>query len=285
MNVTHDQASDLRTLVRQSRRNDSASLDSARTVLVASGKTRAGSTTVAIQLAIAAARGGQRVNLVDMDSQGGDVAQRMQLSGELSIGDVLYEQFDPSRVLVEAAEGVQVVPGTTGPMAHINGFAIERFKHDYQLLTRHCDLVVIDGGSRVESLQRVFWHLADAVLMVSSSDRLSVLDSYAALKTNHVWDLSDVGVFVNQAPDGEIAKDVHGRIRRACRRFLKTDIAWRGWLPYSSGLAGRSGNHFPAPASDLIVSATFETLALTYSGSRGERGEIQSVERNSVTSS
>ncbi len=268
---TEDQASDLRTLARQSlRRGWSGGHAAARAVLVAAGKTRAGSTTVALQLAVAAARDGQRVVLLDLDSQGGDIAERMQIEAEKNINDVLHNEVELTQTLVKASQGIHVAPGPAGPMGYVNGFAIERFERSFRLLTRRSDLVVIDAGSKIESLQQVFWHQADAVLMVSTPDSLSVLDSYAMLKTNHAWDLGNVGVLINQSSSWENARDVFGRVRQACHQFLKTDIAWRGWLPYSSALAGEGRETCDPQVADESVSLTFETLASTYRFALGQ---------------
>jgi len=90
---------------------------------------------------------------------------------------------------------------------------------------------VLDAGSGLNRVVRRFWHAADLVLMVTTPDVVSVMDTYAAIK---VFVLSGgntpVNLVVNAASDMDAADDVEHRIVRACDRFLGFAVSRLGWV-------------------------------------------------------
>lgn len=247
MNPIIDQAAELRRLVRQSTRREAApQVQPPTLILVAAAKTGAGASSTALQLAFAAARDGQRVVLGDIDSQGGDLAERIGAQPEGGLDDVLGGRWELHESLIGGPFGIQLLPGVRSRLGHVPQLSIERLRRDLRLLGRHADLVILDAGSRVEPLQQSLWDAADEVLLISTPDRLSLLDAYVAAKMNCSREPTPLGLLVNRAVNESQARDVHRRLERSSRRFLKTDIAWRGWLPYSDALATRC---LPTPAA------------------------------------
>jgi MinD-like ATPase involved in chromosome partitioning or flagellar assembly len=65
------------------------------------------------------------------------------------------------------------------------------------------------------------WRAAGTVLVVTTTDDASILQSYAAIKVLPDGDNSvPIHTLVNLAADAASAADAHSRIAEACRRFL-----------------------------------------------------------------
>jgi chromosome partitioning protein len=81
-----------------------------RKIAVALSKGGVGKTTSAVNLAAGLARGGQRVLLVDMDTQG-QVAKALGVEPATGLAEVVMEGLPPEQVILEAREGVWLLAG------------------------------------------------------------------------------------------------------------------------------------------------------------------------------
>src|SRR5262249_13582567 len=105
----------------------------------------------------------------------------------------------------------------------------DRFIADLKSLTPYADVVVIDAGSGRGSLARSLWHAAGAVLVTSTAEPMSIMESYATIKVmRHADAAPDLFTLVNRVPSDSLADDVHGRIAEACCKFL-------GFTPWPAG--------------------------------------------------
>jgi hypothetical protein len=111
----HDQANDLRRLVRQaiSTRND-ASAGRPKLIVVSGGKGGVGTSTIAVNLAIALVQRGSRTVLVDADTHGADARILCQLDELYTVADVLSARRTVRESLQPGPAGLQVLPGAWG---------------------------------------------------------------------------------------------------------------------------------------------------------------------------
>ena len=81
-----------------------------RKIAVALSKGGVGKTTTAVNLAAGLARAGQRVLLIDMDSQG-QAAKALGLRPTAGVAEMVMDDLRPGQVLVEAREGIGLLAG------------------------------------------------------------------------------------------------------------------------------------------------------------------------------
>jgi flagellar biosynthesis protein FlhG len=109
-----DQASGLREAM-----NPTASLKpKVQVIAVSSGKGGVGKTNVVANLAVASARQGRKVMVMDADLALGNVDILLGLTPQYTIEDVLSGQRRLQDVLVTGPEGIQLLPATTGGQAY-----------------------------------------------------------------------------------------------------------------------------------------------------------------------
>lgn len=166
-----------------------------RIVAVSGAKGGAGVTTVAAQLALAAARSGLRrgVCLVDLDLQAGDVATFFGVTAHHDLAD-LVDVADEltgrsiTGVLFRHASGVQILPAPEeGERAELVTASVAR--RVLGVLRTMFDAVVVDCGSVVSEANLGAVEIADRVLVVSTPDVLSLRGAH---RLTQMWDRMQV---------------------------------------------------------------------------------------------
>ncbi len=214
----------------------SSALDGAAVQLIAvtGGQRGVGTTTIALNLAVALALQGQRTILVDADLERGAVAGLCGIAERGSILDVLASRRTIHEVLTRGPAGIQVLPGVWAPNEANDCSAASQGRLIAQLkgLGATADVVVVDTGCGHGSFVRRFWQAADVPLVVTTPEPVAIMDCYAAIKVLLAGEASiAVQIAVNRAADAQLAAEVQARIAAACRRFLGVRATAAGHLP------------------------------------------------------
>ena len=236
----HDQADELRELVRRtSAAGANLAQATPRIITVAGGKGGVGTTTIATNLGVAMALSGRRVVLVDADLDGADCAALCQVESRLSIADILAGRHNVHEVLTRGPAGLLLVPGPWSPEEAVScsPAAQDRLLTELRGLGPHADIVLIDAGSGMNRTVARFCQAAEQLVVVTTPDPISILDSYASIKVLHSGkpDLP-VSSVVNLA-DEDTAAAVHARLDQVCQRFLGKAIAAAGHVPTDAQVA------------------------------------------------
>jgi flagellar biosynthesis protein FlhG len=232
--MAHDQADELRELVRQR-----AALGQSRDVVapllvVCGGKGGVGTTTIAANLAIALARQGRRAVFVDADLDHGGNVLGFPTAQRGSVVDVLAGRRSVHEVLERGPSGVQVLPGAwaSSETSEWPPAAQDRFIAQLENLAPHAEAVVVDAGSSRGSLVRRMCQSAAAVLVVTTPDSAAVMECYAAIKVI-LGSQTQVPLhtLLNLAVDTAAALDAQARVAEACRKFLGLQAIASGQVP------------------------------------------------------
>lgn len=231
----HDQANDLRELVRQGAAPGAAGAPASRPKLVVltGGKGGVGTTTVAVNLAAELARNGRRTVLVDADPLGGDAALLAGVEERYTLADVLEARRTVCEALQPGPGGLRVLPAAWAleNASGTSAAALQRLIGQFEALTAETDLIVVDAGNGLNRVIRQFWRAADLVLAVTTPDPTSVMDTYASIKVltpdRHS---APLGTLVNRASTRAQAREACERLTLACRRFLGIEVGGVGYV-------------------------------------------------------
>jgi flagellar biosynthesis protein FlhG len=279
--MIHDQADELRQLVRERAPVSTADGPAASLVVVGGGKNGVGTSTVAMNLAVGLARQGRRAVLVDADLEHGGMLERASHRDAGSLDDVLTGRRSLHEVLARGPAGVQIVPGARlAHKAHENSPAAQaRLISDLKHLGPHADVIVVDAGNGRGNFATRFWQAASAVWVVVAPDDEAVLQGYAAIKLLTAEHKSArFRTFVNRASE-TVAGEVHARIAEACRRFLRLPLAGgcSAAIDKTSNLASEvafpAGSH-AARAFDQAADLLWSDLQAGSEGNRGARAAL-----------
>lgn len=231
----HDQANHLRRLVRHcAPGEDSASPRRPNLIVVASGKGGAGTTTMAVNLAVAMADLRLRTVLVDADLQGGDAALLCGVEQRYSLADVLTARRTIHEVLQPGPGAVRVVPGLWGldKLPDCPADAGKRLLAELKHLAEDADLLILDGGKGPNRTIQQVYQAADLALILTTPENSSIINTYALIKMLAEENRAvPVHLLVNLAPTADVAEDIGRRMGEACRRFMGIQLTLAGHLP------------------------------------------------------
>ena len=221
-----DQAASLRALVKE------AGL-APKVLAVTSGKGGVGKTSVAVNLAVACAKLGRKVTLVDFDLGLANVDVMMDLRPLHNLSHVVKGGMRLGDVTVES-DGIRVVPGASGlrELANLGRTACDNLIRSLQALEDDTELLIVDTGAGIsETIVRVSAS-ADEGLVLSTPEPTSVMDSYAAIKMiSREPGHGRIRLVVNMAESRQEADRISKTIADVSRQFLSLNVDRLGFIP------------------------------------------------------
>jgi flagellar biosynthesis protein FlhG len=204
-------------------------------IAVTGAHTAVGATTVAVNLAAVLADRGERVVLIDAAQQHANTTDVVGFKGRIkhTLPDVVSGLCRAADALVAGPAGSLFLPsGGAGNDADFSRQSVQRLLAALQSLDRKATVLVVDTGSGLTPWVRRFWVRARLVLLVTTTQNVSLLNTYTALK-RCVRDSipTDIRVLANRCDSDAIALDVNRRLSRACERFLGRPAAIMPALP------------------------------------------------------
>jgi len=200
-------------------------------IAVTSGKGGVGKTSLTVNLAVALARLGHRVGVIDADFALGNIDVLLGLTPVDHLGAVLAGQRAVSDVMLDGPSGVRIVPAGSGVRALtvLDGPKWARFVHAVEDASRGLDFLLLDTASGVSDNVIDVVGLADYALVVTSFDPAAVVDAYAVIKllTAANWH-RPIGIVVNAARDAREGGQVFRQISLAADRFLGRSLRYDG---------------------------------------------------------
>jgi flagellar biosynthesis protein FlhG len=208
------------------------------TLAVTSGKGGVGKTNVVANLAVAMARTGRRVTVLDADFGLANLDVLLGLSPPYTIEHVFRGNRTLSEIAVAGPAGIRVIPATSGvpDLARLDARRRAKIARGIEELRQDCDLLLIDTAAGIAENVSSMLLAADRVMVVTSPDPTALVDAYAVLKVlAHRDPHKDVGLLVNGADADEAAR-IHAQIQSACRHFLGRSVALEGHVVHDPAL-------------------------------------------------
>ncbi|MBS0203558.1 MAG: P-loop NTPase [Planctomycetes bacterium] len=242
--TTDDQARELRALV--ARRTAQVKPETAsrvcRTLAVISGKGGVGKSVIALNLAIALAKAGASVGLVDASPGTGSLGILCGQNGYWNLEHVAAGSRTLDDIVLPGPHGIQIVPGGSHLLSATEpGSFLPRELGAFE--QRH-DWMIIDAGSDIRNNQW-FAAPADGTLIVTTPESTAVAETYAAIKSLAATGVPSVSVLVNQAQSTQQAQQILDRLRHAARGFLGTDLGLAGGIPWDAQVGQSVSERIP----------------------------------------
>lgn len=200
-------------------------------IAVTSGKGGVGKTSLTINLAVAMARLGHRVGILDADFGLGNIDVMLGLTPEQHLGSVLEGLKRVDDITLEGPSGVRIIPAGSG-VRSLTALDDERWMRLVGAIDdagRELDFLLFDTATGISDNVLDVIALTDYVLVVTSFDPASVVDAYAVIKLVSAADATKpIGVVVNSARDADEGGLVFRQISLAADRFLGRSVRYDG---------------------------------------------------------
>jgi flagellar biosynthesis protein FlhG len=206
-----------------------------RVIAVSSGKGGVGKTNVAANLAVALARSGQRVLVLDADIGLGNLDVLLGLVPRYTIEDVLSGARTLDEIAVEGPSGICVLPASSG-VPHLTALTDSQqliIQEQLEQLAAGMDVLLIDTGAGISPNVTFFASSAHETVIVATPEPTSLTDAYALIKVlTRQYRERRFKVLVNQAKGPRDATEVFCKLDRAVDRFLHVAVEYVGYIPH-----------------------------------------------------
>jgi len=210
-----------------------------RVFAVVGGRTGVGKTSSVINLAVALAKTGKRVLILDENPRHKDVNANLGLSARYDLLHVINQDKTLEQVMTQGPEDVLVLTAMRGihSLAKLSSADQERLIQCFSDLSQTVDVVLIDTAigrtSRVVPLSLA----SQQVLIVLSGSDKAITDAYALIKLiSQEYARRDFLVLVNKVESESRARDIFENIAGVAQKHLAVQLEWTGYIPFDEKL-------------------------------------------------
>lgn len=214
-----------------------------RIISIGSGKGGVGKTAIAVNLAIALARRGLRVTMVDGDLGTANIDVVCGISPTRRLDAAIRDRSGRtgaamlSELSIPTRFGFRLVPGAaaTARAADLSGSACRDLAGCLGSLRNEADLVIVDAGAGIGVGVRAWMHVADLPLVIATPEPAAIADAYGLMKCLRIEDLrtsAQTSLVLNQVGGQTEVDRVVERLGAVTRRFLRTELRLAGFVSW-----------------------------------------------------
>lgn len=210
-----------------------------RVMSVTSGKGGAGKTHCVINLAIALARQGRSVLVLDADLGLANIDVMLGLTTNRTLKDVVEGNARMEDITLHGPEGISVIPATSGVewMCHLTPEQRMTLMHEIERVAQNYDYLLIDTAAGIGSDVMYFNSASNEIVVVINGEPTSLTDAYATIKVlSQNYGEKAISVLANNVPNEKEAKRAFAKLSASVERFLHVRLTWLGWVPTDPAL-------------------------------------------------
>jgi flagellar biosynthesis protein FlhG len=210
------------------------SVDKARVITVTSGKGGVGKTNLSVNMALAFARLGKKVVVMDADLGLANVNVMLNMIPKYNLYHVIKKQKTIREILVETEYGISIVAGASGfsQIANMGEEDRKLFISELDSLS-NADIIIIDTSAGVSSNVLDFIAAADDAVIITTPEPTAITDAYGIIKIIATeYDSVNMGLklVVNRAKGAAQAKGVADRMINIAGQFLNLKLDYLGFI-------------------------------------------------------
>jgi flagellar biosynthesis protein FlhG len=203
-----------------------------RIITVTSGKGGVGKTNLSVNMALAYARLGKKVVVMDADLGLANVNVILNVIPRYNLYHVIRKQKTMKEILVDTDYGISIVPGASGfsQIANMNETERQDFIREMDTLS-NADIIIIDTSAGVSSNVLDFIAAADDAVIITTPEPTAITDAYGIIKIIATeYDSLNMGLklVVNRVKSYAEAKKVADRMTNIAGQFLNLKVDYLG---------------------------------------------------------
>jgi flagellar biosynthesis protein FlhG len=233
-----DQAEKLREIMRNKNSAPQPegvpSQKAARIISVSSGKGGVGKTNIAINLALAYAKMGKKVIVLDADLGLANVNVVLGVIPRYNLYHLIRQQKRMRDIILDTPYGIQIVAGASGfsKIANLSEEERKVFIEELHELS-NADVIIIDTSAGVSNNVLTFVAASDDVIIVTTPEPTAITDAYGIVKIIATEiDNLDLGLklVVNRVKSVTEGRKVAERVINIAGQFLNIKLDYLGFV-------------------------------------------------------
>jgi len=206
----------------------------ARIITVTSGKGGVGKTNVSVNLALAYARTGRKVVVMDADLGLANVNVMLNMIPKFNLYHVIRKQKTMKEIMVETEYGISMVAGASGfsKIANLTEEERQYFIEELNTLSS-ADIVIVDTSAGVSSNVLDFVAAADDSLIITTPEPTAITDAYGIIKivATEIGNLNmGLKLIVNRVKTAAEAVKIADRMINITSQFLNLKLEYLGFI-------------------------------------------------------
>lgn len=202
-------------------------------IAVTSGKGGVGKTNVVVNVSIALQRAGQKVAILDADFGLANVDVFFGLTPTYHVGHVLEGSRTLESIVQEEAEGVHIIPASSGiqELTEIDDEHRERIFLQLNEILNHYDFLLIDTAAGISDNVMSLLTVSRTVVVVSMPEPTAMLDAYALIKVLLRRNKAkEVLLLMNSVRNRHEAHQVFQKLAHVVERYLGQTVKLLGFV-------------------------------------------------------
>jgi flagellar biosynthesis protein FlhG len=205
-----------------------------RIVTITSGKGGVGKTNMSVNMALAYARLGKKVVVMDADLGLANVNVMLNIVPKFNLYHVISKQKTMREILIETEYGISIVAGASGfsKIANLNETERQNFIDELDTLA-NADIIIIDTSAGVSSNVLDFIAAADDAVIITTPEPTAITDAYGIIKiiSTEIDNLNmGLKLVVNRVRSVTEAKKVADRMISITGQFLNIKVEYLGFI-------------------------------------------------------
>lgn len=227
-----DQAETLREMMRT--KSAGGSDNHTRIITVASGKGGVGKTNISTNLALAYAKLGRKVILMDADLGLANVNVILGIIPKYNLYHLIRKQKTMREIIMDTNYGIQIVAGASGfaKIANLSEEERQNFINELSELSS-ADVIIIDTSAGVSNNVLSFVAAADEAIIVTTPEPTAITDAYGIIKII-ATEIDNLGLslklVVNRVKSVTEGRKVAERVINIAGQFLNLKVDYLGYV-------------------------------------------------------
>lgn len=208
-------------------------------IAVTGGKGGVGKTSVAINTAVALARQGKRVAILDADFGLANVDVLLGLSAPNTIEQLLDGECTLADILLTGPFGIRIIPASSGARRLTRMTLLEQagLIRAFSELATQIDVLLVDTAAGIADSVLTFANASQELLLVLCNEPSSLTDAYALVKLmNRDFGRRRFRVVANMVADDDEGRQLLQRLAGVCDQFLDVTLRYAGAIPFDTQL-------------------------------------------------
>ncbi len=208
-------------------------------VAVSGGKGGVGKTNVSVNLAMALAKLGRKVMLLDADFGLANVDVLLGLSPEYDLSHLIRGERNLEEIIVDGPADIRIIPASSGVgrMASLSPAEHAGVIRAFSELSYDLDVLIVDTAAGISDGVVSFCRASQEVIVVVCDEPASITDAYAFMKVmNREYGVERFHVLANMVRSAREGHELYLKLTRAAERFLDITPTFLGAIPHDERL-------------------------------------------------